>query len=467
MIISGSLRLLAASALALVLAGPTVSLDRPDTETIAAESNSGRMGDNSGASRSGSSAPASSHGLDDAALRARAEKLHRESIVIDTHNDITTPMLDESFDLGSRGDDPNTKIKTHTDLRRMKAGGLTAEFFSIYVDHSYIDQRPSEGGPAARRALDMIDTVYQQVRRHPDQIEMAYTAADIRRAKTDGKIAALMGIEGGHAIEDSLHTLRMFYKLGVRYMTLTHTNTNDWADSSGDISDAAVKHHNGLTDFGRQVVLEMNRLGMMVDISHVADKTFYDVIEVSRAPIIASHSSARALADQPRNMTDEMLRAVGKNGGVVMVNFYDGFLDPKKVEFSKREIAIENDLFKKYPGNPKKVQEEMDAWRAARDQGRSALSLLIDHIDHIAKVAGIDHVGLGSDFDGVPFTGLPEGMEDISKLPNITYELMKRGYSDPDIKKVLGENFLRVMTEVEHRAALMQSESGLQGPSGN
>ena len=293
MIISGSLRLLAASALALVLAGPTVSLDRPDTETIAAESNSGRMGDNSGASRSGSSAPASSHGLDDAALRARAEKLHRESIVIDTHNDITTPMLDESFDLGSRGDDPNTKIKTHTDLRRMNAGGLTAEFFSIYVDHSYIDQRPSEGGPAARRALDMIDTVYQQVRRHPDQIEMAYTAADIRRAKTDGKIAALMGIEGGHAIEDSLHTLRMFYKLGVRYMTLTHTNTNDWADSSGDISDAAVKHHNGLTDFGRQVVLEMNRLGMMVDISHVADKTFYDVIEVSRAPIIASHSSAR------------------------------------------------------------------------------------------------------------------------------------------------------------------------------
>jgi len=447
--------MLAASIVAMLLAAPIITFSRTDGG-IRRSTRSGNSGEGT-ATTSAASHPASPQSADDKALRARAEKLHRESIVIDTHNDVTTPMIDEDFDLASHGDDPNAKIKTHTDLSRMKTGGLTAEFFAIYVDHLYIDKKPSQGGAAARRALDMIDAVYQQVQRHPDQMMMAFTAADIRRAKKEGKLAALMGIEGGHAIEDSIHTLRMFYKLGVRYMTLTHTNTNDWADSSGDITDSAVSHHNGLTDFGRQVVLEMNRVGMMVDISHVADKTFYDAIATSRAPIIASHSSARALADQPRNMTDDMLRAIAKNRGVVMVNFYDGFLDPKKVEFSRREIAVENDLFKKYPGDPKKVQEEMNAWRQANDPGRSPLSLLIDHIDHIAKVAGIDHVGLGSDFDGVPFTGLPAGMEDISKLPNITYELMKRGYSDQDIKKILGENLLRVMTEVEHTAAQMQS----------
>jgi len=238
-------------------------------------------------------------------------------------------------------------------------------------------------------------------------------------------------------------------------MTLTHTNTNNWADSEADLSNAEVKHHNGLTEFGRQVVREMNRLGMMVDISHVADKTFYDAIETSRAPIIASHSSARALADHPRNMTDDMLRAIGKNGGVVMVNFYDGFLDPRKAGATLRQQQMEEKLNKQFPDDKKRVQEEMEKWRAANNPGRTPLSVLIDHIDHIARVAGIDHVGIGSDFDGVPFTGLPEGMEDISKLPNIAYELMKRGYSDVDIKKVLGENLLRVMSEVERVAAQM------------
>jgi membrane dipeptidase len=381
--------------------------------------------------------------------------LHRESIVIDTHNDITTPMIDQGFDLGMSGDDPNAKIKTHTDLRRMKAGGLGAEFFAIYVDRQFVNKKPLEGGGAARRALDMIDAVYEQARRHPQDLEMAYTAEDIRRITKEHKIAALMGIEGGHAIEDSLHAVRMFYRLGVRYMTLTHTNTNDWADSSGDVADSRVAHHNGLTDFGRQVVRAMNDVGMMVDISHVADKTFYDTIEVSRAPIIASHSSARALADHPRNMTDDMLRAIGKNGGVVMVNFYDGFLDPRKAGATLRQQQMEEKLNKQFPDDKKRVQEEMEKWRAANNPGRTPLSVLIDHIDHIARVAGIDHVGFGSDFDGVPFTGLPEGMEDISKLPNITYELMKRGYSDVDIKKVLGENLLRVMSEVERVAAQM------------
>jgi membrane dipeptidase len=396
---------------------------------------------------------------DDTALRARADRLHRQSIVIDTHNDITSPLIDDGFDLAKRGDDPNAKIKTHTDLRRMKSGGLGAEFFAVYVGKEFVNKKPSEGGGPARRALDVIDVVLEQVRRHPETLEAASTAADIRRIVQSGKIAALMGIEGGHAIEDSLRTLRMFYKLGVRYMTLTHTNTNDWADSEGDINTAGVKHHNGLTDHGREVVREMNRIGMMVDISHVSDKTFYDVIETTRAPVIASHSSARAIADHPRNMSDEMLKALAKNGGVVMVNFYDGFLDPRKAALALRSRAMEDELKVKYPNDPARVQKEIDDWRKANDPGKTPLSVLMDHIDHIVKVAGIDHIGIGSDFDGVPFTGLPEGMEDISKLPTLTYELLKRGYSDPDIKKFLGENLLRVMSQVERVASENRSGS--------
>jgi membrane dipeptidase len=361
--------------------------------------------------------------------RERAEKLHREAIVIDAHNDITSPMLDFGFDLGSDGNVANGlvysysrrlpppkdgKVKTQTDLQRMRAGGLDAEFFSIYVAPEFINGK----GGAPERAFQMIDTLKKQVERHPDALEMAYSADQIRQIAQKGKIAALMGIEGGHAIEDSLQILRKFHEAGVRYMTLTHSNTNNWADSSGD-----AKRHNGLTEFGREVVREMNRLGMMVDISHVSDKTFYDVIEVARAPVIASHSSARAIYNHPRNMTDDMLRAVAKNGGVVMVNFFDQFLDPRKAESKKRTVP----------------------------PLRTPLSVLIDHIDHIAKVAGIDHVGLGSDFDGG--ITLPEGLEDISKLPNITFELVERGYSDADIKKILGENILRVMSDVQQAAA--------------
>ena len=402
---------------------------------------------------------ASSAAQDDSALRMRANRLHRQSIVIDSHNDITSPLIDDGFDLAMRGDDPNAKIKTHTDLRRMKAGGLGAEFFAVYVGKEYVTKKPSEGGGAARRALDVIDVVLEQVRRHPETLETASTVADIRRIAKSGKIAALMGIEGGHAIEDSLNTLRMFYKLGVRYMTLTHTNTNDWADSEGDLNNSNVKHHNGLTDFGRDVIREMNRIGMMIDISHVSDKTFYDVIATTRSPVMASHSSARAIANHTRNMDDDMLRALAKNGGVVMVNFYDGFLDPRKAELALRARAMEEELKVKYPNDPKRVQAEIEAWRKANDPGKTPLSVLMDHIDHIAKVAGVDHIGIGSDFDGVPFTGLPVGMEDISKLPTLTYELMKRGYSDMNIKKILGENLLRVMSANERVASRMQTSS--------
>jgi membrane dipeptidase len=330
-------------------------------------------------------------------------------------------MTDEGFDLGAR----DTSGKTQTDIPRMKEGGLDAEFFAIYVAAKYA----KEGG-AARRALDMIDGVYEQARRHPESLEMAFSSDDIRRIHKSGKIAALMGIEGGHAIEDSLSALREFYRLGVRYMTLTHTNTNNWADSAGGIDSPAEKRHGGLSDFGREVVREMNRLGMMVDISHVSDDTFRDAIETSQAPVIASHSSCRALTNVPRNPTDDMLKALAKNRGVVMINFYNGFIN---TEYAKPGMPA--------PGKPASA---------------ATLDMLMRHFEHAIKVAGIDHVGIGSDFDGVD--GLvPTGMEDVSKLPAITYELLKRGYSEADVKKVLGENLLRVMAEVEGVARKMQA----------
>lgn len=395
---------------------------------------------------------------DESAMRTRAEKLHREAIVLDTHNDVTSPMLDDGFDLGMNGVGADGKLKTHTDFKRIREGGLDAQFFAIYVGREFVNKKPEEGGGAARRALDMIDAVYEQVRRHPDKMEMAYTVDDIRRISKKGRLAALMGIEGGHAIEDSLRTLRMFYRLGIRYMTLTHTNTNNWADSEADLSNPKVKHHNGLSDFGREVVREMNRVGMMVDISHVADKTFFDVIETTRAPVIASHSSARALAGHTRNMNDDMLRALAKNGGVVMVNFYDGFLDGRKAEILMKQRAMTQELNEKYPNDPQRVTAEVQKWVESNPKSKTPMSVLLDHFDHIIKVTGIDHVGVGADFDGIPIDAAPEGMEDVSKMPNLTFELMKRGYKDADIKKILGENLLRVMSQVERVAAEMQSE---------
>ena len=378
-------------------------------------------------------------GARDEKLWQRALKLHRSAIVVDTHNDITTMMEDEDYDIGQ-----SSVGKYHTDLARMKAGGLTAEFFSVYVDRKYAEQ-----GGSARRAMDQIDWVYRFSERYPQQLLLATTAADIRRAKKEGKMAALIGIEGGHAIENSLFALRDFYRLGGRYMTLTHNNTNDWADSSRD-----QPKHNGLTEFGKEVVREMNRIGMLVDVAHVSDKTMSDVLDISTAPIIASHSSARALANHPRNIPDELLRRIAKNGGVVMVNFYPAFLSD---EYSAAENARtarlkpqRDALQAQYKDDPKRLAEELKKLNDANPIPKVPLSVLIDHIDHVAKVAGIDHVGIGSDFDGVP--DLPADMEDIAQLPNITYELLKRGYSERDVRKILGENFLRVMSEAERVA---------------
>lgn len=387
----------------------------------------------------------------DERLWREAQRIHSKALVIDTHNDITSPMLDEDYDIGT----PSLG-KHHTDIARMKAGGLTAEFFSIYVDKSY-----AKDGGSARRAMDMIDMVYRAVERHPRDFLFSTSAADIRRAKREGRIAALMGIEGGHAIENSLSALRDFYRLGIRYMTLTHNNTNDWADSSRDEA-----RHNGLTDFGKEVVREMNRLGMLVDVSHVSDKTMSDVLDISRAPIIASHSSARALNDHPRNIPDDLLRRIAKNGGVVMVNFYPGFIDRQYSAASKaRDERLKpqlDALAEQFKNDPKRLAAETKKVDDANPLPPSPpLSVLIDHIDHIRQVAGIDHVGLGSDFDGVP--SLPQNMQDISALPNITYELLRRGYSEKDIRKVLGENFMRVFSEAERVAQSTRSTISGEG----
>jgi membrane dipeptidase len=384
-------------------------------------------------------------------VSAKARQIHNSAIVVDTHADTPQRFLDENFDIGSS----NPKDIGHISLDKTRAGNLGAEFFSIWVE-------PSFKGQFAHRAVDLIDSVYEQAARHPDRMMMAFSVDDIERARKQKKLAALMGIEGGHAIENDIRLLREFYRLGVRYMTLTWSNTNEWADSSGDIDDTKVEHHNGLTDFGKQVVLEMNRLGMMVDISHVADKTFYDAVATSKAPVIASHSSARALTNAPRNMTDDMLRAVTKNNGVVMVNFFNGFIDEdfrKARDATAKERDAEIAAFveqHKAAGKPVTYAEydyiERE-WTAKIP--RPPLKSLIDHIDHIAKVAGVDHVGLGSDFDGVS-GATPTGIDSAADLPKITQALLERGYNADDIKKILGGNLLRVFREVERVSREMQ-----------
>jgi len=388
-----------------------------------------------------------------APVSARARAIHDSTVVVDTHADTPQRFLDEGFDIGST--DPNDI--GHISLDKARRGNLGAEFFSIWVDPE------TNQGRFARHTFDLIDSVYEQAARHPGRMMMAFSVADIERAHREHKLAALMGIEGGHSIENDIHLLRDYYRLGVRYMTLSWSNTNEWADSSGDINDTKVEHHNGLTDFGKQVVVEMNRLGMMVDISHVADKTFWDTIATTKAPVIASHSSARALVNAPRNMTDDMLRAVAKNGGVVQVNFFSAFDDEdfrKALEAqSKDQAAAQQDYVNKLKAEGK-TPTYLDTDRIEREWmakiPRPPLKSLIDHIDHIAKVSGVDHVGLGSDFDGVS-GATPQGIDSAADLPKITQALLDRGYNAGDIKKILGGNLLRVFRDVEGVSHEMQA----------
>jgi membrane dipeptidase len=373
-----------------------------------------------------------------------AERVLQQAIIIDTHADTPQMMLDEGYDLAQ----PDSPFMIS--VPKMRQGHLCAEFFSIWVDVGWPKQ------DLIHRALDLIDVVYEQVGRHSDVLGMATTADEIVRLHLQGKFAILMGVEGGHIIQDDLRALDIYYRLGVRYMTLTHTANTEWADSSGD-----KPKWDGLTNFGKQVVERMNRLGMMVDISHVSDKTFYDTLAATKAPVIASHSSCRALCDVPRNMTDDMISALAKNGGVMDINFYSGFLSPdfaaayKKVapQIHTDESAAE----KQYASDRKRLAEEFrNIWaRYASQFPAPSYTTIADHIDHAVQVGGIDHVGLGSDFDGID--SAPKGMEDVSKLPALVRELARRGYSEQDLKKILGGNLLRVMRQVERVGREMRS----------
>lgn len=385
------------------------------------------------------------------------QAVHNSAIVIDTHADTPGRFVDEGFD-------PSQDAGSgHWDLKKVKAGNLGAEFFSIWVDPDKFK------GQYAHRALDMIDSVYQTVAKHPDDMVMAYSAKDIRAARRGPhkRVAILMGVEGGHAIENDMSLLRDYYRLGVRYMTLTWATSNEWAKSSGDVKvdpQTGKKDDPGLTEYGRQIVREMNRLGMMVDISHVSDRSYYNALTASIAPVIASHSSARALTNNPRNMDDDMLVALARNNGVVMVNFNCGFLSDDYERESQKYFKDHPELMQKYrelesqygKAKSEEIRKQMDAMKAEMNKAvpRPPMTLLVDHIDHIAKVAGIDHVGLGSDFDGVPC--LPEGIDSAADLPKITKELMARGYTDEQMQKILGGNLLRVFTAVEKVAYEMQ-----------
>jgi len=374
----------------------------------------------------------------DEVVAARAQELHARAIVVDTHDDTTQRLLSEpAFDLGARNSTGSI------DISRMRQGGVDALFFSIYMPGDVT------GPLAVKRALQQIDKVREAVRAHPRELMLATSVADIRRAVAERKIAALMGMEGGHMIDAELGMLRAYAALGVRYMTLTHSRNTTWADSSGDTA-----AHDGLTPFGKDVVRELNRLGVMVDVSHVSDKTFYDTLEVTTAPVIASHSSCRAISNSPRNMTDDMLRALAKNGGVIMINYNAGFIS-ETFRTAQPPAGVQTQL----DGAAKQCGKDEAClildWSRIYHEAMSNRQMpavtwveIVDHIEHAVKVAGIDHVGLGSDFDGAI---MPLGMEDASKLPKITGELLKRGHSERDVTKILGGNLLRIMEQTALR----------------
>lgn len=398
-----------------------------------------------------SKSPASSRSAAGNQARTDWRAIHNSALVIDTHADTPGRFVDEDFDLAKDAG------KGYMDFHKIKAGNLGAEFWSIWVDPK------AYKGHEVKRALDMIDSVYEQARRHPEQTMMAFSTQDILAAHRQHKLASLMGVEGGHAIEGDIRVLRDYYRLGVRYMTLTWSNTNELGDSSGDLEDKTIEHHNGITDFGRQVVREMNRMGMIVDISHVADRTFYQALATSRAPVIASHSSSRAITNVPRNMTDDMLVALARNGGVAQVNFFCGFISQKWADRAK-QLAADKDpdyervqslfMTERTPAMAKQLGEAEEV--LAKKLPRPPLSDLIDHIDHMVKVAGVDHVGLGSDFDGIDCA--PEGINSAADLPKITQALYQRGYQATDLQKILGGNLMRVFADVEKTAKQIRAE---------
>ncbi len=376
----------------------------------------------------------------------RAKKLHFSSVVLDTHDDTTQRFFTRDYDIGKRNPDG------HVDIPRMREGGMNAIFFSIWIDGRIM------GPPAVQKALDQIDAVHENVHRYAKDLVFCRTAAEVREAHKHGKIAALIGVEGGHMIGNDIRVLRMFGDLGVRYMTLSHFYNDEWADSSTD-----KPVHNGLTDFGKDIVREMNRQGIMVDISHVSDKTFYDALEISKTPLIASHSSCRALCNHVRDMSDDMIKALAAKGGVIQINYERSFIDQAYKDASDKlsgGVVAAFDQFKKECGDDqecfgRKMAEQEKRATAEGKLPHVSWERIVDHIDHAVKLVGADHVGLGSDFDGAT---MPEGMEDCTKLPRITEALMRKGYSDDDIRKILGGNTLRVMEQTEKVSRELQAQ---------
>lgn len=367
----------------------------------------------------------------------RAREIHVSSLVFDTHTDTPQRILFDRFDLGKRD------AEGCVDIPRLREGGVGAVFFALWV--------PVEiaGEAATRRARDLLDATVGQIRTHGDELALCSSVAQIDAARAAGKIAICLGVEGGHAIQSDLSLLREFYEGGVRYMTLTHNAATEWADSSN-----AAPVHNGLTEFGREVIREMNRLGMMVDVSHVSDATFDAVLETSEAPVIASHSCCRALCDAPRNLDDAMIGRLAAGGGVIHITFHDSFLSQEYASayrvLASESMARQKDLAQKYGPNEARILIEGQRWsdESIREGKLPQVGWekIVEHIDHAVAVAGADHVGIGSDFDGA---FMPQGMEDASRLPWITEGLVRRGYGDADIRKILGQNTVRVMAEVE------------------
>ena len=379
---------------------------------------------------------------------ARARALHKQSLLIDGHNDYPWALREhdaarslDTLDISK----PQPSIMT--DIARLKEGGIGGQFWSVYTPVEL------QGQAAVTATLEQIDIVHRMVRKYPQTFELALTADDVERIHKAGKIASLIGMEGGHSIDNSLADLRMFHRLGARYMTLTHTSNTPWADSATD-----TPKSNGLSSFGEDVVKEMNWLGMLVDLSHVSPDTMEDAIRVSQAPVIFYHSDARALNDHPRNVPDNILQLLPKNGGVIMVTFVPGFVSPKVNEWNKRQTAEQDRLKALTPNDAAGVKAGVDKWTAANPAPEATIGDVADHVDHIRKVAGIDHIGIGSDFDGI--TQTVKDLDNVSTYPRLTAELLKRGYSEADIKKILGLNVLRVLREAEKVSKRLQAERG-------
>ncbi|HKH46789.1 MAG TPA: dipeptidase [Thermoanaerobaculia bacterium] len=397
----------------------------------------------------GGTAGAAEEAKADPALVERAHRILKEVPLIDGHNDLPWELRQrvsnhlDKLDLAQ--DTSHFEKPMHTDIPRLRQGGIGGQFWSVYI--------PVEmAGPQAVGAvMEQIDVVHRLAERYPDALEIATTADDVERIHKAGKVASLIGLEGGHSIDNSLGVLRQLYAAGARYMTITHSKNNDWADSSTD-----APKHNGLTPFGEEVIREMNRLGMLVDLSHVSPDTMKDAMAVSEAPVIFSHSSTRALDAHPRNVPDEVLRKLPEDGGVVMVTFVPGFVSEEVRGWNATKDAEEARLKTLHPDNPDTVKAELDAWTKAHPGPRATLSQVADHIEHVRQVAGIDHVGIGSDFDGILST--PLGLDGVEDFPDLLAELLRRGWSDDDVKKLAGQNVLRVMREVEKVSARLRKE---------